>query len=176
VPASPLDPCWEAVRGFRIYIESGDINIEIDCINRLIIYFLVDLFSMKRSAVCENSDGCSAAVLGRTVDPGPGRRDVGTGNLSPWLTWDCDGDPFPPLSGSGVDSDAPRTFPVFELGDWRFTVKTTDRPLIEELATFVREIIDLPRADAKFTFKLVHCTEEERLGGWAWQKERVLSG
>jgi hypothetical protein len=92
------------------------------------------------------------------------------------LTGDCDGGPATPLPEAGADSDAPEAFPVFELGGWRFTVKTTDRPLIEELCTFAREIIDLPRADLKFTFKLIHSTEEGRLGGWAWQKERVLSG
>ncbi|HVP25978.1 MAG TPA: hypothetical protein VMS81_08350 [Methanomicrobiales archaeon] len=119
----------------------------------------------------ENSDGCSVVVLGRmVVDPRPRRRDTGTPSLLPWLNGEGNEDPSP------VESDPagePGAYPTFKLGSWRFTVKTRDLHLVEDLKAFVRDIIDLPRADAKFTFKLVRCTEDGRLAGWAWQKERV---
>jgi hypothetical protein len=65
------------------------------------------------------------------------------------------------------------TYPSFNVGHWRFTVRTLDRHLIEDLKDFCRDISGHPRADRKFTFRLLRCTEEGRLGGWAWQKERV---
>jgi hypothetical protein len=119
----------------------------------------------------ENSDGCSAVVLGKmVVDPRARRRDTGTATLLPWLEGEGNRDSSPAASDRMGESVA---YPTFELGSWRFTVKTKDLHLVEDLKAFVRDIIDLPRADAKFTFKLVHCTEDGRLAGWAWQKERV---
>jgi hypothetical protein len=133
---------------------------------------------MVRNTGCENSDGCSAAVLERmVVDPGQIRRDTGHATLSPWLTDEKDEGPhLPPQPDLNITSDLSGTYPTFELGIWRFTVKTGDLSLIEELGNFVREIVNLPRSDVKFTFKLVLCTEEGRLGGWAWQKVRMQNG
>jgi hypothetical protein len=122
----------------------------------------------------ENSDGCSAVVLERMViDPGPRRAAAGTVTLLPWLNDGRDEQRLPSQPGPEGAPGLQGTYPAFELGSWRFTVKTGDLSLIEELRGFVGEIADLPRADARFTFKLVLCTEEGRLGGWAWQKERV---
>ena len=118
----------------------------------------------------ENSDGCTAAVLERMiVDPRAVLGSALRGTLAPWLNDGGDRDRLPA-------GDRAAGYPTFELGSWRFTVKTADPGLIEELGRFAGEIAHLPRADARFTFKLVFCTEEGRLGGWAWQKERVAEG
>jgi hypothetical protein len=122
----------------------------------------------------ENSDGCSAAVLERmVVDPRGNRRYTGAGTLAPWMDVARSEVPLPLPDDMKVTPKGEGTYPVFELGSWRFTVKTRDLPLIEELGAFAREIAGLPRADVKFTFRLVTCTEEGKLGGWAWQKERA---
>jgi len=123
---------------------------------------------MGRNTGCENSDGCSTAVLKRLVVD-PWRRREERADLSPWLN-DRSEVPSPPETGIGGTGGC---FPTFELGEWRFTVKTHDLHLVEDLKAFVGDIAFLPRSDRKFTFKLVRCTEEGRLGGWAWQKERV---
>ena len=117
----------------------------------------------------ENSDGCSAAVLERmVVDPRKRPLGNGAGTLSPWLNDGGERDYLPP-----GDSLSPGPYPTFELGSWRFTVKTLDLGLVEDLKTFCQEIDHHPRADRRFTFRLIKATEEGRLGGWAWQKERV---
>ena len=140
----------------------------------LFIYFVGYLSFMVRNTGCENSDGCSAAVLERmVVDPVLSRRRAGGASLSPWLNRGRDREPVPAEFDPRGAQGEPGTFPSFELGSWRFTVKTRDLHLIDDLKAFVRDVADLPRADVKFTFKLVCCTEEGRLGGWAWEKERV---
>ena len=131
------------------------------------IYFVGYLSLMVRSIA--NSDGCSAVVLERMlVDPRAGQPNMGRGTLAPWLNDGGERDRLP--AGDPLPAGS---YPTFDLGSWRFTVKTADPGLIEELSRFAGEIAHLPRADARFTFKLVFCTEEGRLGGWAWRKERV---
>lgn len=129
---------------------------------------------MVRNTGRENSDGCSAAVLERmVVDPGPKRKNTAPGSLLPWFGREGDPehliaevDQKPVSGGSG-------TYPSFQVGGWKFTVKTRDPQLIGDLKNYIGGISHSPRADAKFTFKLVRCTEQGRLVGWAWQKERV---
>ena len=129
---------------------------------------------MVRNRDCENSDGCTAAVLERVVvNLRPKRKETGMATLAPGFREEktladfvAETDLKGVASGSG-------TYPAFEVGGWQFTVKTLDRQLIGDLKDFCREISGHPRADRKFTFKLVRCTEQGRLGGWAWQKERV---
>ena len=130
---------------------------------------------MVRRTGCETSDGCAAVVLERlVVEPGVRRREPGMVTLSSWLKGEADRHPCPAEHhAQGIE---PEDYPSFELGSWRFTVKTGDLHLIEDLKAFVGDIAALPRADVKFTSKLVRCTEEGRLGGWAWQKERLRTG
>jgi len=113
----------------------------------------------------ENSDGCMGAVIERLViDPRLKRENPGLGTLSSWF-----GKGEDPGAGTGI----PGQYPAFDVGEWRFTVKTLDLHLVEDLKAFCRDISGSPRADRKFTFKLIRCTEMGRLAGWAWNKERA---
>ncbi|MGA2933813.1 MAG: hypothetical protein ABSD81_01500 [Methanomicrobiales archaeon] len=142
--------------------------------DRLFIYFLCDLSFMVRNTGCENSDGCSAAVLERmVVDPGPKRKDTGEGTLLHWFDREEDHECLPPETGPKSVSGESGTYPSFQVGGWKFTVKTWDLHLIGDLKNYIEDISHFPRADVKFTSRLVRCTEQGRLGGWAWQKERV---
>ena len=132
---------------------------------------------MARNTGCENSDGCSAAVLERMVlDPRLRRKDTGTGSLLPWFSRERDHVQFPAGSDQPVVSDESGIYPVFLVSGWKFTVKTRDLQLIADLKSHIGEISHYPRADLKFTFRLVRCTEQGRLAGWAWQKERLPIG
>ena len=128
---------------------------------------------MVRNAGCENLDGCSVAVLEHMVDPRPKRKEAGTGTLLPWFAREKNHVCLPAGTGPEPVSEGPGRYPVFQVSGWRFTVKTRDLQLIGDLGNYLRDISRFPRADSKFTFKLVRCTEQGRLGGWAWQKERV---
>ena len=129
---------------------------------------------MVRNAGYENSDGCSAAVLERiVVDPRPKRKDARTGTLLPWFNRDKNHEDLAVDASQNPVSDESGTYPSFQVGGWKFTVKTRDLQLIGDLKNYIEDISHFPRADAKFTFKLVRCTEQGKLGGWAWQKERV---
>ena len=142
----------------------------------MFIYFLDNLSSMVRNRGCENSDGCSAAVLERMVDPGARMKGARAGTLLPWFRRENHPDPVPVEAGPGSASDGQETYPSFRVGGWTFTVKTRDLQLIGDLKRYIEDISHSPRADAMFTFRLVRCTEQGRLGGWAWKKERVETG
>jgi hypothetical protein len=130
---------------------------------------------MVRNTACEGSDGCAAAVLERlAVDPRPKAQGSGMTTLSPWLGKDASPGEIDPLLYREEASGISVPDPAFEVAGWRFIVKTRDLRLISDLEAFAREIADHPRADRKFTFGLIRCTEEGRLRGWAWQKERVV--
>ena len=127
---------------------------------------------MVRNAGCENSDGCSAAVLERmVVDPRSKLKETGT--LLQWFGRETNHKYLPAEAGPKPVIDGSGTYPSFQVGGWKFTVKTRDLQLIGELGKYLEDISRFPRADAKFTFRLVRCTEQGRLGGWAWQKERM---
>jgi hypothetical protein len=129
---------------------------------------------MVRNTACEASDGCAAIVLERlAVDPWPTGQEKGITTLPPQLRRDRFPGDGSPLVYGGKASAGTGPYPVFEVGGWRFTVKTRDPRLIGDLEAFSREIAGHPRGDRKFTFRLIRSTEEGRLGGWAWQKERV---
>jgi hypothetical protein len=129
---------------------------------------------MARNTACEGSDGCAAAVLERlAVDPRLKDQGNGMPTLSFWLDRDVPTDDGAPLRHRADASGLSGPDPVFEVAGWRFIVKTRDPDLIGDLEAFAREIAGQPRADRKFTFGLIRCTEEGRLGGWAWQKERA---
>jgi len=129
---------------------------------------------MARNTVCENSDGCTSAVLERLViDPRLKRENPGPVTLSPWSGNDGNLEELTGDGDRGAGTGGQERFPAFELGEWRFTVKTLDLRLVEDLKAFCQEISGSPRADRKFTFKLIRCTEMGRLAGWAWQKERA---
>jgi hypothetical protein len=129
---------------------------------------------MARNTACEGSDGCAAAILERlAVDPLPKGQEDGMTTLSFWLGRDASMEGRDTLSFRKDASGISDPDPAFEVGGWRFIVKTSDLRLIGELEAFAREIADHPRADRKFTFGLIRCTEEGRLRGWAWQKERA---
>ena len=120
---------------------------------------------MVRNTAGEGSDGCAAGVLERRImDPREER--MGRASLSFWLRREVSRE-----GNAGTDP-----YPTFEAGGFRFTVRTRDLRLIGDLEAFAREIAGHPRADRKFTFRLLGCTEEGRLGGWAWQKERAEVG
>jgi len=129
---------------------------------------------MVRNTGCENSDGCSAAVLERmVVDRRRRRIEIRTGPLLPWLTREMKYKDLPVEARQQIVSDGSGIYPIFRVGGWKFTVKTRDLQLIGDLKNYIEDISHFPRADAKFTFKLVRCTEQGKLSGWAWQKERV---
>jgi hypothetical protein len=65
--------------------------------------------------------------------------------------------------------------PSFDVGGWRFHVRTSNPELVQDLAEYCRAIAELERADVKFTLKLFDCTEKGRLQGWGWQKQRLPS-
>ena len=131
---------------------------------------------MVRNTGCENPDGCSIAVPGRMVDPGPKRREAGAGTLPPWFSREKNHGYLRADPGRNPSPDGAGTYPVFQVGGWKFTVKTRDLQLIGDLKRYIEDISHSPRADAMFTFRLVRCTEQGRLGGWAWQKERAQVG
>jgi hypothetical protein len=60
---------------------------------------------------------------------------------------------------------------VIEVGNSLFIVKSGDSHLIHELRTFCETIREHPRAELRFTHKLIHCTEEGRLEPWGWQRQ-----
>ena len=129
---------------------------------------------MVRNTACEGSDGCAAAVLERLVlGPGQEGQERGRASLTFWLGRDLTREDSAPVSDTGEEPPLQMPFPTFETGGWRFIVRTRDLRLIDDLKAFAREIADQPRADRKFTSRLIRCTEEGNLGGWAWEKERV---
>ena len=129
---------------------------------------------MVRNTGCENSDGCSAAVLERMmVDPMPKRKNTAPGSLLPWFGRESNPEHLPAEADNKPVSDGSGAYPIFRVGGWKFTVKTRDLQLIGDLRSYIEGISHSPRADAKFTSRLVRCTEQGRLGGWAWQKERA---
>jgi hypothetical protein len=139
----------------------------------LLIYFLGDLFPMVRNTGCEHSDGCSVAVLERmSMDLRPKRRNPGMIPLSFWFGKEGATGKSLPAEADGVP-EVQGSFPAFEIGGWRFMVRTRDPGLIGDLENFSREISGHPWADRKFTSRLIQSTEQGRLGGWAWQKERL---
>ena len=131
---------------------------------------------MVRNAGCENPDGCSVAVHERMVDPRPKRKENETGTLLPWFGREKNQEYLPAKTGSGPETNGSGTYPSFQVGGWRFTVETGDLQLIGDLKKYIEDISRFPRPDAKFTSRLVRCTEQGRLGGWAWQKERAQIG
>ena len=128
---------------------------------------------MVRNTACDGSDGCAAAVLERLVLDPRERQERGRSSLSFWLGREVSREGSAPLPDGNEEPALPGPYPAFEAGGWRFIVRTRDLRLIGDLEAFAREITGHPRADRKFTFRLLRCTEEGRLGGWAWQKERV---
>ena len=121
-------------------------------------------------------DGCAAAVPVRSsAGPRPEGQENGPATLSSRMgrkTPQGRGGQGPGREATGTGSD---TFPAFVLGGWRFVVKTRDHLFIRDLEAFAREIAPDPRADRRFTYRLLQSTEEGKLGGWAWQKERAGS-
>lgn len=67
-------------------------------------------------------------------------------------------------------------YPVIEVGDSRFVVKSQDRLLIRELRLFCETLRGDPRAEVRFTNKLLTCTEEGRLQPWGWQRQSCRTG
>jgi hypothetical protein len=60
---------------------------------------------------------------------------------------------------------------VVEVGRSCFIVKSADRDLIQELRHFSESLREDPRAEARFTVKLLSCTEQGRLRPWGWQRQ-----
>jgi hypothetical protein len=60
---------------------------------------------------------------------------------------------------------------VIEVGKSRFIVRSGDHELIRELRLFTEGLKGDPRAEARFTVKLLSCTEQGRLRPWGWQRQ-----
>ena len=76
-------------------------------------------------------------------------------------------------AGDGGSGGSDEDTPVFELGDWRFRVHSQDGGLLEELLLLCRMLSASPRPEVDFTVRLIQCTEQGRLPGWGWTRERV---
>ena len=118
----------------------------------------------------EIGTGCCTAIPSMPKDLLETREANGRGTVFPWMKDGTEDRSRPEGARNPVQEGA---YPVFELGTWRFTVRTRDPRLIEDLRGFIREVGRNPRADVRFTLELVRCTEEGKLMGWAWQKERI---
>ncbi|MDD1715165.1 MAG: hypothetical protein LUQ61_07910 [Methanoregulaceae archaeon] len=60
---------------------------------------------------------------------------------------------------------------VIEVGNSRFIVRSGDGDLIRELLLFTEGLRGDPRAEVRFTVKLLSCTEQGRLRPWGWQRQ-----
>ncbi|NTV00603.1 MAG: hypothetical protein HGA55_05725 [Methanoregulaceae archaeon] len=60
---------------------------------------------------------------------------------------------------------------VIEVGESRFIVRSGDKELIRELRLFTEDLKGDPRAEVRFTVKLLSCTEQGRLRPWGWQRQ-----
>jgi hypothetical protein len=69
----------------------------------------------------------------------------------------------------GGDEDRP----IFDVGNWRFRVRSQDGGLLEELQLLCRMLSASPRPEVDFTVRLIQCTEQGRLPGWGWTRERI---
>lgn len=58
-----------------------------------------------------------------------------------------------------------------EVGNSRFLIRSGDRILLEDLSSFCESLKGMPRAEVRFTNKLLLCTEEGRLPPWGWQNQ-----
>ncbi len=67
-------------------------------------------------------------------------------------------------------------YPIIEVGSSRFIIKSRDSNLIQELRLFCETLEESPRAEIRFTNRLIHCTEQGRLQPWAWQRQSNSSG
>jgi len=63
--------------------------------------------------------------------------------------------------------------PSFEVGCWRFRVRSRDARLLEDLRLLCRLLAASSRPEVDFTARLIRCTEQGKLPGWGWTRERI---
>jgi len=68
------------------------------------------------------------------------------------------------------------SYPVIDVGSSRFIVKSGDSHLIQELRLYCETLRGSPRAEVRFTNRLIHCTEQGRLPPWGWQRQPGRAG
>jgi len=78
-------------------------------------------------------------------------------------------------AGDGGSACPGENHPSFHVGNWRFRVHSQDAGLLEELWLLCRLLVASPRPEVDFTVRLIQCTEQGRLPGWGWTRERIGS-
>jgi hypothetical protein len=63
--------------------------------------------------------------------------------------------------------------PSFDVGCWRFRVRSRDTGLLEDLRHLCGLLAASPRPEVDFTVRLIECTERGKLPGWGWTRERI---
>jgi hypothetical protein len=76
-------------------------------------------------------------------------------------------------AGDGGSAVRGEHHPCFDVGNWRFQVRSQDAGLLEELRLLCRLLSASPRPEVDFTIRLIQCTEQGRLPGWGWARERI---
>lgn len=76
---------------------------------------------------------------------------------------------YPVLEKNQEEGNLP-PYPLIEVGNSLFLIKSRDHNLIEELCRFSESLNGTPRSIVRFTNSLIHCTEQGRLPAWGWQR------